>query len=116
MKNDAVQKLTISMEDNTSFAYVPHPVVPHENSDFKSKAEIRIGTNSQVIISEIITCGRKHYGELFKLRRFQNLTEIYHKNKLSATLKMSTIYLRITLSFASKKLTAKLSISAAALN
>lgn len=82
MKNDAVQQLNISMEDDTSFAYVPHPVVPHENSDFKSKAEIRIGTNSQVIISEIITCGRKHFGELFKLRRFQNLTEIYHKNKL----------------------------------
>jgi urease accessory protein len=82
MENDAVQQLNISMEDNTSFAYVPHPVVPHENSNFKSKAEIRIGTNSQVIISEIITCGRKHYGEFFKLKRFQNLIEIYHKNKL----------------------------------
>jgi len=83
MKTHAEQQLTISMEDNTSFAYVPHPVVPHESSNFKSKAEIRIGDNSQVIISEIITCGRKHHGEVFKLRRFQNLTEIYHKNKLA---------------------------------
>ncbi len=65
-----------------SFAYVPHPVVPHENSNFKSSAAITIGENSQIIISEIITCGRKHSGEVFKLKRFQNLTKIYHQNKL----------------------------------
>ncbi|SHL12041.1 urease accessory protein UreD [Chryseobacterium polytrichastri] len=82
MKDRAVQQLNISMQDNTSFAYVPHPVVPHEDSNFKSKAEVNIGENSQIIISEIITCGRKHYGELFKLTRFQNLTEIYHKDQL----------------------------------
>lgn len=82
MKDEAIQQLNISMEDDTSFAYVPHPVVPHEDSNFKSKANINIGENSQVIMAEIITCGRKHYGELFKLKKFQNLTEIYHKDKL----------------------------------
>lgn len=82
MKDQAVQQLNISMADDTSFAYVPHPVVPHEDSNFKSKAKINIGENSQVIMGEIITCGRKHYGELFKLKKFQNLTEIYHKDKL----------------------------------
>ncbi|MCT3762098.1 MULTISPECIES: urease accessory protein UreD [Elizabethkingia] len=82
MEDKATQQLNITMQDNTSFAYVPHPVVPHEDSNFQSKANIRIGKNSQVIISEIITCGRKHYGEVFKLKRFQNLTEIYHEDKL----------------------------------
>ncbi|MDH6250380.1 urease accessory protein [Chryseobacterium sp. H1D6B] len=82
MKDKAVQEINISMQDDTSFAYVPHPVVPHEDSNFKSKAKIEIGKNSQIIISEIITCGRKHYGEVFKLKRFQNLMEIYHENKL----------------------------------
>lgn len=82
MKDKALQELNVSMEDNTSFAYVPHPVVPHEASNFKSKAKINIGKDSQIIISEIITCGRKHYGEVFKLKRFQNLMEIYHQNKL----------------------------------
>ncbi|WP_407483094.1 urease accessory protein UreD [Elizabethkingia meningoseptica] len=82
MEDKATQQLNIVMQDNTSFAYVPHPVVPHEDSNFQSKADIRIGKNSQVIISEIITCGRKHYGEVFKLKRFQNLTEIYHNDKL----------------------------------
>ncbi|MET3036112.1 urease accessory protein UreD [Chryseobacterium sp. NRRL B-14859] len=83
MKDKAVQELNVKMEDETSFAYVPHPVVPHEDSNFKSKACIHIGKNSQIIISEIITCGRKHYGEVFKLKRFQNLMEIYHDNKLA---------------------------------
>lgn len=82
MKDEALQEINILMEDETSFAYVPHPVVPHEDSNFKSKAKINIGKNSQIIISEIITCGRKHYGEVFKLKRFQNLMEIYHDNKL----------------------------------
>lgn len=82
MKDKAVQELSICMEDDTSFAYVPHPVVPHEDSNFKSVAKIHIGKNSQIIISEIITCGRKHYGEVFKLKRFQNLMEIYHEEKL----------------------------------
>ncbi|KMQ62032.1 urease accessory protein UreD [Chryseobacterium sp. BLS98] len=82
MKDKAVQELNVKMDDNTSFAYVPHPVVPHEDSNFQSKANIQVGKNSQIIISEIITCGRKHYGEVFKLKRFQNLMEIYHENKL----------------------------------
>jgi urease accessory protein len=82
MKDKAVQELNVKMDDNTSFAYVPHPVVPHEDSNFQSKANIQVGKNSQIIISEIVTCGRKHYGEVFKLKRFQNLMEIYHENKL----------------------------------
>ncbi|WP_288436094.1 urease accessory protein UreD [uncultured Chryseobacterium sp.] len=82
MQDKALQELIVSMEDETSFAYVPHPIVPHEDSSFKSKAHIHIGKNSQIIISEIITCGRKHYGEVFKLKRFQNIMEIYHNNKL----------------------------------
>ncbi|WP_343610742.1 urease accessory protein UreD [Chryseobacterium oranimense] len=82
MKDKAVQELNVKMDNNTSFAYVPHPVVPHEDSNFQSKANIQVGKNSQIIISEIITCGRKHYGEVFKLKRFQNLMEIYHENKL----------------------------------
>lgn len=82
MKGKALQEINISMEDDTSFAYVPHPVVPHEDSNFKSEAKVHIGNNSQIVISEIITCGRKHHGEVFKLKRFQNLMEIYHNNKL----------------------------------
>lgn len=82
MEDKATQLLKVSMEDDTSFAYVPHPIVPHERSNFKSEAQVHIGKNSQIIISEIITCGRKHYGEVFKLKRFQNLVEIYHENKL----------------------------------
>ena len=34
--DEATQKLTINIHNNASFAYVPYPVVPHENSNFKS--------------------------------------------------------------------------------
>jgi urease accessory protein len=41
MEDKATQELNVTMEDDTSFAYVPHPVVPHEDSNFKSKANIQ---------------------------------------------------------------------------
>jgi urease accessory protein len=82
MKDKAVQRFNILMEDETNFSYVPHPVVPHKDSSFKSKTTIHIAKNSSITIGEIITCGRKHFGEVFELKSFHNLVEIYHNNKL----------------------------------
>lgn len=82
MDAEATQQLQISVEDDAFFAYVPHPVVPHENSTFKSKTNIHVGDRSRVLISEIITCGRKYHGELFKFNHFQNAMEIWHHNKM----------------------------------
>lgn len=78
MLDKATQEINVTMDEDTSFAYVPHPLVPHKSANFQSKTKITIGKNSQVIMGEIITCGRKHHGEIFELTRFQNLTEIYH--------------------------------------
>lgn len=82
MENKATQNLTVDIGDHAFFAFVPHPVVPHENSNFESRAKITLGKESSVLISEIITCGRKHYGEVFKLKKFHNLTEVFHEGKL----------------------------------
>ena len=70
------------MQKGSSFSYVPHPVVPHEDSTFKSHNKIDINDDCELIISEIITCGRKHYGEAFKYAHFQNLVEVYHHDRL----------------------------------
>jgi urease accessory protein len=43
MKDKAVQELNVTMEDDTSFAYVPHPVVPHEDSNFKVRPKSMLG-------------------------------------------------------------------------
>jgi urease accessory protein len=82
MDDRATQNFTVKMEPYTSFFYVPHPIVPHENSTFISTNTIYIEDNCDFMMGEIITCGRKHHGEVFKYAHFQNKTEVIHKEKL----------------------------------
>ncbi len=82
MEDSASQIMTVNMQKGTSFSYVPHPVVPHEDSTFKSHNLITMDDDCDLTISEIITCGRKHSGEAFKYAHFQNLIEVYHHDRL----------------------------------
>lgn len=82
MEGKASQTMDVKMHKGTSFSYVPHPVVPHEASTFKSHIKVNIEDECDLTISEIITCGRKHYGEEFKYTQFQNLLEVFHHDRL----------------------------------
>lgn len=82
MEENASQTMEVKMHKNTSFSYVPHPVVPHESSTFKSHIKVAMEDGCDLTISEIITCGRKHYGEEFKYSHFQNLLEVFHQDRL----------------------------------
>lgn len=82
MQEGASQKMKIVLEPGSAFSYVPHPVVPHQNAKFKSHTTAYLQENCELLLSEIITCGRKHSGEVFRFTYFQNLTEIYDRQKL----------------------------------
>ncbi|MBC9912036.1 urease accessory protein UreD [Chitinophaga varians] len=82
MKNGAQQQQRIHMEGQSVFSYVQHPVVPHENAVFKSHTIAHLEDDCQFTFGEIITCGRKHSGEVFRFSRLHNITEIYHRGKL----------------------------------
>lgn len=82
MEDRASQCLNVVLEQGSAFSYIPHPVVPHENSSFTSINKVYMQDNCELLMSEIITCGRKHCGEVFKYRHFQNLIEIYHHGLL----------------------------------
>ncbi len=82
MDGEATQLMQIELADNSGFSFVPHPVVPHKNSTFKSITKVEMGTNCAFLMSEIITCGRKLHGEVFAFKHFQNLIEIRHQNRL----------------------------------
>ncbi|WEK21721.1 MAG: urease accessory protein UreD [Candidatus Pedobacter colombiensis] len=82
MDGSASQLMEIQLAKNSSFSYVPHPIVPHENSNFKSINKVRMEYGCDLLMSEIITCGRKHYGESFQYSHFQNIIEVYHDNRL----------------------------------
>jgi urease accessory protein len=77
MQQHARQQVLVNMGDGSSFCYLPHPAVPHENSDFESYNRINLGQDCRLLWGEIITCGRKLTGEVFRCRRFRSITEIY---------------------------------------
>lgn len=82
MQRGASQQLVINLEPGSTFSYVPHPMVPHRNAKFKNHTTVHLQEDCELLLSEIITCGRKHSGEIFQFTYLQNLVEIYHKKKL----------------------------------
>ncbi|TDO94928.1 urease accessory protein UreD [Flavobacterium sp. 245] len=82
MKNGAQQQMKVSLSNESTFSYIQHPIVPHEQSIFKAHNVIALQGNCSLTLGEIITCGRKHSGEVFLFSKFQNLTEVFHNGKL----------------------------------
>lgn len=87
MKKGSSQITKVRLAPNSVFCYVPHPIVPQESSIFRNHTTIHLDKNCELILSEIITCGRKDSeyiypgkeisGEIFRFTSFQNVTEIY---------------------------------------
>lgn len=82
MDEGAGQRMVIDLHENSRLSYIQHPVVPHEHSIFESHSTVLLADNAVFTFGEIITCGRKHSGELFRFTRFGNLTEVYHNDNL----------------------------------
>ncbi len=83
MEGKASQKMHVKLKRGSSFFYVPHPIVPHKNSTFSSISRMDMEDDCEVLLSEIITCGRKHHGEVFEFTKFHNLFEVFHKGHLT---------------------------------
>ncbi len=82
MDGEASQQLAINLEQNSDFSFVAHPIVPHQKSTFKSRTRVTLSEGCSFLMSEIITCGRKHHGEVFLFTHFQNLIEVYNDKRL----------------------------------
>lgn len=81
MHSGATQKVNITMGSATRLIYLPHPVVPHEQSDFTSVNQILLQKDSILVWGEVITCGRNLNGETFRFTKYHSLTEIYIAHK-----------------------------------
>jgi urease accessory protein len=82
MQTGAKQEMKVLLSDDSTFSYVQHPIVPHEKSVFKAHNVINLEGKCSLTLGEIITCGRKHSGEVFLFSKFKNLTEVFHNGKL----------------------------------
>lgn len=82
MQTRATQTMEVKLEPNTSFTFIPHPVVPQKASNFITKNRYFISNGCSLLLGEILTCGRKLNGEVFEFSKYHSLTEIYLNNKL----------------------------------
>jgi len=82
MQGSALQQVEVEMAKGSSYQYLPHPSVPHENSDFTAKNKIYLSNNCRLIWGEVLTCGRKLNGEVFLFTKYHNFTEIFLNGKL----------------------------------
>ncbi len=82
MSNQASQNMEVSLRNNSSLCYIPHPCVPHKSSDYSSVNNIYLSTHHCLTWSEVITCGRKLSGEEFLFSRYHNVTNVYLNRKL----------------------------------
>ena len=82
MKTGASQNIEVHAGNRSFFCYLPHPAVPHKASDFTAVNKIYLSENCRLIWGEVLTCGRKLNGELFKFSKYQNQTEVFLNQKL----------------------------------
>ena len=82
MKHQASQKMEVRLEKNAAFCFIPHPAVPHEQSNFKARNKFFLAGNCSLIFGEVLTCGRKLNGEVFLFSKYHTITEIYINNKM----------------------------------
>lgn len=82
MKGHSSQTMQVRLGEGAVFSYVPHPVVPQHSSHFLSHNVVHLAANCHLLLSEIVTCGRKMSGEEFQYNHFQNLTECFVNGKL----------------------------------
>lgn len=82
MSKQASQNMEVSLRNNSSICYIPHPSVPHKASDYSSVNNIYLLTSHFVTWSEVITCGRKLSGEEFLFSSYHNVTNVYLNGKL----------------------------------
>lgn len=82
MKEGAVQNMEVYLQKGASFIYLPHPSVPHESSIFRSTNKFHLTDDCNLTWGEILTCGRKLNGEVFRFSSYHSITEIFIYNKL----------------------------------
>ena len=82
MEGSASQNMKVEIKKNGFFKYLPHPTVPHKNSNYRAINTIYLEENATLIWGEILTCGRKLNGEQFEFTEYQNKTALYKKGKL----------------------------------
>jgi len=83
MEEGAVQTMEVHLGKGACFCWLPHPCVPHERAIFTGRNKVYLSEGSQLIWGEVITCGRKLNGEVFRYSRYHVRTEVFILGQLA---------------------------------
>lgn len=78
----AEKKVTIEVGANAKLKYMPYPVIPFAQSDFKGENTIWLKSSSDFLYCDIFTCGRTGMGEYFQMKQYESRTKIYVEKEL----------------------------------
>jgi urease accessory protein len=82
MKQGASQRMHVQMEKGSSFCFLPHPSVPHEQSSFSATNQVYMADGCCLIWGEVLTCGRKLNGEVFQFLKYHTITQVFINKKI----------------------------------
>ncbi|MFY0255662.1 urease accessory protein UreD [Chitinophaga sp. 30R24] len=82
METGARQEMRVELLPGSSFTFLPHPLVPHEKATYTGYTNIYLSDNCRLIWSEIITCGRRLNGEVFRFTKLHSVTQVYKDGQL----------------------------------
>ena len=82
MEHGATQHMHVQLQPGASFCFLPHPSVPHENAIFTAKNNIHLSARCRLLWGEVLTCGRKLNGEVFRFSKYHSTTNIFLEHKL----------------------------------
>jgi len=64
-KSHASQYVNVTTQNDSYVEFLPNQIIPYKSSKFYQEVNLKIGTNSTMIYSEIISAGRLASGEKF---------------------------------------------------
>ncbi|MEI6947205.1 urease accessory protein UreD [Paraflavisolibacter sp. H34] len=82
MKKGATQQVEVRLGAGASLCYLPLPVVPHVASHFTARNRVHLSSGCRLVWGEVLTCGRKLSGEVFRFTHYQNITEVFLAGRL----------------------------------
>ena len=74
------QSIHISIEERAFLEWKPETLIPFDKARFSSHTEIKMKSNSSLLLGEILSSGREKSGESFAYKQLKMLLEIWVEN------------------------------------
>lgn len=72
----STQTLAIRLEPDSSFIWIPHPLIPGQGADFRQTIRMQMDLGSRLAFADLWTAGRMGMGETWQFQHLHNHLEI----------------------------------------